>query len=132
MSSPFDSRISARTVYPFPTLSHDQLLSLARKTVEAARNHDFDHVEANALQLFEAFSDHVQAERPVFLQHLRSGDARLIRHAQQQIEDLLLKLAASAAQKADGCSCENLADDVVARLALQAADEGRQLLAVAD
>lgn len=119
-------------LHPVRTLNHDQLLSLARQTAEAARDHDAARVEADAFQLFEALSDHVLAERPEFLRHLRSGDARLIRHAQQKIEELLLKLAATAAHETDCCDCESLADDVVAQLALQVADERRQLLAVGD
>ena len=118
--------------HPSPILSHDQLLSLARTTAEAAREHDPDRVEADALRLFEALSDHILAERRTFLRHLSAGDARLIRHAHQNLEELVLKLAASAAQKTDRCDCESLADTVVAQLSLQAADERRQLLAVAD
>jgi hypothetical protein len=130
-----DRRAASRsqaTGYPFPTLSHDQLLSLACTTAKAAREHDPDQVQADALRLFEALSDHILAERRTFLRHLSAGDARLIRHAHQKLEDLVLRLAASAAQKTDRCDCESLADAVVAQLSLQAADERRQLLAVAD
>lgn len=117
--------------HQFPPLSHDQLLELAHQTAEAARDHDPDRVEADALRLFEALSDHVLAERAAFF-HLPAGDARLIRRGRQQIEDLLLDLAASAAEKTGSCECERLADDVVAQLALQATEERRQLLAAAD
>lgn len=118
-------------VYQFPILSHDQLLELAHQTVEAAHDHDPDRVEADTLRLFEALSDHVLAEGPALF-HLPASDARLIRRGQQQIEDLLLDLAASAAEKIGSCECEILADDVVAQLALQAAAERRQLLTAAD
>lgn len=119
-------------VYPAPSLNHDELLSLARATVGAARDHDPDRVEADARRLLVALSDHALAEGPEFLHHLSTGDARLLRHAQQKIEDLLFQLAATAAQKTGRRDYESLADEVVARLALQVADERRHLLAVGD
>lgn len=117
---------------PFPILSHDQLLALARTTAEAAREHDTDRVEANARRLFEALSDHILAEQRTFLHHLSSGDARLIRHAHHKLEDLVLELAASAAKKTERCDCQSLADAILTQLSRQAADERRRLLAVSD
>ena len=38
-------------MYPFPTLSHDQLLTLAYKTQGAARDHDRRRLEAEVVEL---------------------------------------------------------------------------------
>lgn len=115
----------------FQALSHDQLLGLAHDTVEAARDHEPDRVETTTLRLFEAFSDHMLAELPA-LMRLPAGDPRNVRHGQQQVEDLLLDLAACAAEGTEHCECENLAGEVEAQLARQTSDEGSQLLAAAD
>ena len=118
-------------MYPFPTLSHNQLLDLAHQSVEAAQDHDPDRVEAEALRLFEALTDHVLAEGPALL-YLPPDDASLLRRGQQRIADRLLDLAASAAQKTDRCDCDRIAEDVVAEIALQANDERRHFLASVD
>lgn len=107
-------------------LSHDELLTLAHKTEAAARDHDRDRLEAEALRLFEALNDHVVAERPALL-HVAPGDARLLEHGQQRIVDLVVELAASAAEDRDGCRCDRLADNLLAELTLQAGDERRHL-----
>ena len=116
---------------PLPILSHKQLMGLAAIAVEAAHDHDSDRVETNALRLFDAVTEHVMSERLAFAQ-LSPGNARLLRHRQQHIVDLVLTLAASAAHKADLCHCEHIAGDVIAELAVQADDERRHLLAVAE
>ncbi len=118
-------------MYPFPTLSHAQLLNLAYRAREAANDLDSVCVGADTLQLFVALSDHVLAERPAFL-HLAADDARLLEHGQEHIVDLLRALADSAATDTGGCSCNRIADDLVAELELQAADERRYLLAAVD
>lgn len=118
-------------MYPFPTLSHAQLLNLARRAVEAADNHDPAHVEEGARQLFEALTDHVLAERPAFWQ-LAPGDARLLELGQERIVDLLLKLGISATHDSGPCSCSAIAEELLAELALQADDERRLLLAATD
>ncbi len=118
-------------MYPFPTLSHTQLLNLAYRTLVAAHDHDPVRVGSNSLQLFVALSDHVLAERPAFL-HLAPGDARLLERGQERVIDLLRALADSAAEDTDSCRCNRIADDLVAELELQTADERRYLLAGVD
>lgn len=115
-------------MYPFPTLSHAQLLNLAYRTAGAAYDHDPIRVGADTLQLFVALSDHVLAERPAFL-HIAPGDARLLERGQRRVVDLLRALADSAAREMDSCGCSRIADDLVAELELQAADERRCVLA---
>ena len=118
-------------MYPFPTLSHDQLLNLAHRTREAASDHDPALVGANTLQLFVALSDHVLAEHPAFL-HLAPAEARIVERGQQRIIDLLRALADSAEKDADSCGCSRVADDLVVELEVQIADERRYLLAAVD
>lgn len=118
-------------MYPFPTLSHAQLLNLAHRTLEAAHDHDPIRVGADTFQLFVALTDHVLAERPAFL-HLAPADARLLERGQQRIVGLLELLADSAVDDKDACGCNRIAGDLVAELELQAADEHRYLVALAD
>ena len=118
-------------MYPFPTLSHAQLLNQAYRTLEAAYDQDSVRVGADTLQLFVALSDHMLAEQPAFL-HLAPADARVLQRGQQRLVDLLRALAESAAEDTPGCSCTRIADDLVAELELQAADERRYLAGVVD
>ncbi|HET6966164.1 MAG TPA: hypothetical protein VFH58_15415 [Acidimicrobiales bacterium] len=113
-------------MYPSPTLSHAELVDLARSTLDAAFDHDPIRVGANTLQLLVALTDHVVAERPAFLR-LAPGDARLLERGQQRLVDLLGLLADSAAEDTEGCGCDRIAKDLVAELELQAADERRYL-----
>lgn len=115
-------------MYPFPTLSHAQLLNLAHRTLDAASDHDPIRVGANTVQLFVALTDHLLAERPAFL-HLAPGDARLLERGQQRLVDLLRLLADSAVEDTEGCGCDRIAGELVTELELQAADERRYLLA---
>lgn len=118
-------------MYPFPTLSHTHLVNLAYRTAGAAHDHDPVRVGADALQLFVALTDHVLAERPAFL-HIPPADARLLERGQRRLVDLLRALADSAAREMDSCGCSRIADDLVAELELQAADERRYGLAAVD
>jgi hypothetical protein len=125
-----DPDASARkgeTVYPFPTLNHDQLLTLASKTRAAAQDHDPDRLETDALRLFQSLVDHVLAERPVLL-HTPPAEARLLERGQQRVVNLLVELAATAAERPDECRCDHVAEELVAELALQADDERHALV----
>jgi hypothetical protein len=113
-------------VYPFRTFNHEELLTLAQKTLAAARDGDHDRLEARALRLFEALSDHVLAERPA-LRRVSPGDARLLEAGQQRVVDRLVELAASAAQDEGSCRCDRLAANLLAELTLQADDERHHL-----
>jgi hypothetical protein len=114
-------------MYPFPPLNHDQLLTLAHKTQGAARDHDRTRLEVETLHLFQALTDHVQAEHPAFL-HIPPGDARLLERGQQRVVDLLVELAASATTDEGDCRCDRIAGNIVAELTLQTDDERRHLL----
>lgn len=118
-------------MYPFESYGHHQLLNLAHRAAEAAHDHNSVAVATDALELFLALTDHVLAERPAFFR-LAPRDSRILCRGQERISDLLLELATSAAQGEDACGCGRIADDVVAELEIQAADEHRYLLAVAD
>lgn len=109
-----------------PPPSHEDLLTLARKTEAAARDRDPARLEAAALRLFEALVDHVGVERVGLLQ-LPPGEARLLLRGQQRVIDLLVDLAV-AAESAGPCRCDVLAQQLLARLALQAEDERQSLL----
>ena len=118
-------------MYPFPTLSHDQLINLAHDVLDAAQDHDPHRIDTDALRLFQGLIDHVLAERPAFL-HLAPADARLLLHGQEHIIDLLFELTDSAAENAADCHCEHIAGSVVTELVNQASDEHRHLLAGID
>jgi hypothetical protein len=104
-----------------PPLEHDALLTLARKTEAAAHDGDRDRLEAAALHLFEALVEHVGAEQ-FDLSHLAPGEGRLLSRGQQRIVGLLVELAIGA--EAPGpCRCDDLAQQLLAQLSLQADDE---------
>lgn len=104
-----------------PPLDHDQLLTLARKAEAAARDGDRQRLEAAALRLFEAFMDHVGAERTDLL-HVPAGESRLLQRGQQRVVDALVDLALSA-ETPDRCRCDTLAQQLIAQLTVQADDE---------
>jgi hypothetical protein len=113
-------------VYPFPTLDHDQLLTLARKAHGAAQDHDSERLELDALHLFQALVDHLLAERPALL-HATPGEADLLERGQQRVVDLVTVLAATATTNRDSCDCDRIAETLVAELTLQSEDERRSL-----
>lgn len=113
-------------MYLSPVLNHDQLLTLAHKTQAAARDHDRDRLETNALQLFEALADHLRAEQPGLLE-VAPADARLLERGQRRVVDDLVELVAQAATAQRDCRCDHLAEVVLAELSLQADDERRHL-----
>jgi hypothetical protein len=106
------------------TYGHGALLTLARATEVAARATDRDRLEAATLRLFEALVEHLAAEHPELLR-LAPGDARRVAHGQQRVVESVVDLAAAAAsRRADGdCRCPDLAQHVIARLAVQSDDE---------
>ena len=108
-----------------PPLSHEALLTLARKTEAAARDGDRDRLEASALHLFEALVDHLGAERPT-LSELSPGENRLLQRGQQRVIDMLVDLAV-VAQTPGPCRCQALAEQLLALLTLQAEDEHHSL-----
>jgi hypothetical protein len=110
-------------------LTHEDLLTLARKTEAAARDGDRYRLETAALRLFEALIDHLGAERPALLQ-LPPGEARRLLRGQQRVIDMLVDLAI-AAETPEPCRCDSLAEQLLAQLTLQADDEHRSLAATA-
>ena len=100
---------------------HNSLLTLARKTEAAAEDGDPERIERAALRLFEALVEHVGAEHPELVQ-LSPSEARLLKRGQQRIIDLLIELSISA-QTPETCHCDSLANQLIAQLTLQAADE---------
>jgi hypothetical protein len=114
-------------VQSLPTLTHDQLLTLAEKTRAAARDHERDRLEASIVRLFQALTDHLRAERPD-LMDVAHGGAYQLERGQQHIIDLLIELAATAAANPSDCRCNRLADSVLTELRIQADSERRHLI----
>lgn len=111
-----------------PILDHDALLTLARKTEGAARDHDPDRIETHALHLFQALVEHLLAERSALLQ-VAPAQARLLERGQQRVVDLVVELAATAASDPDECDCDQVAANLLAELTLQVGDERQARLA---
>lgn len=107
------------------SMSHEDLMTLARKIAAAAHDHDPERIEGASLRLFEAFVAHVGAERSTLLD-LPPGDARMLLRGQQRVIEQLVELAISA-ELGGECQCEAVADDLVARLSLQSEDERHRL-----
>lgn len=110
---------------PEPTLGHEALLTLARKTEAAARDGDRARLEAAAAHLLRALVTHVGAER-VDVAHLGSNESRLAlgqRHLAELVEEL------EAAARSEGeCHCLTLAQRLSAELRVQA--DGERLAGV--
>lgn len=99
-----------------PPLSHEALLTLARKTEAAARDGDRDRVEASALHLLDALIDHVGAERPALLR-LPPGEAQNLLRGRQRVIDMLVDLSIEA-QTPGRCRCDAIAAQLLAQLSL--------------
>lgn len=112
-----------RALVPEPTLGHEALLTLARKTEAAARDGDRARVEAAAARLLRALVAHVGAER-VDVVHLTGDESRLLTLGQQHLATLVEELEAAAQSPEPGeCRCVTLAQQLSAELRLQADDE---------
>ncbi len=107
------------------SLSHEELLTLARKTEMAAREGDRGRLEAATLGLREALLAHLAAERPALLQ-LPVGQSEVLLGGQQRLVDLLDELGAVAA--GEPCRCGDVAQLLVAELTMQADAERRSPL----
>ena len=107
------------------SLSHEELLTLARKTEMAAREGDRGRLEAAALGLREALLDHLDAERPALLQ-LPVRQSRTLLGGQQRLVDLLGELGAAGAD--EPCRCGDVAQLLVAELTMQADAERRSAI----
>jgi hypothetical protein len=106
-------------------LGHQELLTLARKTVAAAQDGDRDRLEAAALHLLDALLDHVDAER-LELVRLPPAESRLLARGQDRLVGLLADLAFQVSAGGP-CECELHAQQLLAHLSLQADDERLQL-----
>ncbi len=105
--------------------THEELLTLARKLRAAAQDGDPDRVENASLKLYDALLAHLSAEQPD-LGRLAPPELRVLTRGQQRLLDELAEVAARAHMHGP-CRCAVRAEDVVARLFLQAADERRAL-----
>lgn len=101
--------------------THDELLTLARKLHAAATDGARDRVEAASLKLYDALVAHLGAEQPD-LRRLPPPELRLLARGQRRLVDELAELAARA-HMGGPCHCTTGAEELLARLSLQAADE---------
>lgn len=114
------------SIHPFAhPLTHEDLLTLARKVEAAAHDGDRERLETATLHLFEGLVTHVGAERASLLA-LAPAESRLLERGQQRVVELLVELAADV-QMPGPCRCEAVAQELLARLSLLAADEPRSL-----
>jgi iron-sulfur cluster repair protein YtfE (RIC family) len=120
--------MTAQTSRP---LSHDALLTLARKTDAAAADGDRDRLVAAARHLLDALIDHIDSER-TSLSQLPPEEHRKFTHAQQHLVDLLLDLLTTAGSEPS--RTPDLSRQLVGVLAREADDErlrfAREQLAV--
>jgi hypothetical protein len=105
-------------------LRHEALLTLARKVHAAALDGDIEHLERTAAYLREALVDHLKGERR-FLLRVPPGTARDLARGQAR---LLSDVSALLNAAVTGCGderdrCAARAEEVIARLYLQARDE---------
>lgn len=103
-------------------LSHDDLLTLARKVEAAAADGDRERVLYTAAHMFDHLREHIAAER-ANLHRLAPRDERLLGHGQRRVADVALELAIAAETAPEECRCETLALELLALLEEQADDE---------
>ena len=103
------------------TLTHDALLTLARKTEGAARDGDQPRVRTDARELLEALVAHIAAERDA-LARIDPRERRVLVSGQQHIIDLAIDLARADAT-GKGCACAAHARALLELLTVQADDE---------
>lgn len=113
---------------PAKPLSHEQLLTLARKTAAAAGDGDRDRLRAAGHRLSDALADHLDAERAE-LEGLAGEQADALLRGQGRVVELLDELLAATGTAGARC-WEPLAQELVAHLVIQASKERRQIRAV--
>lgn len=111
-----------------PLLTHEQLLTLARKVQAAAHDQD-QHRDAAHLRLLDALHTHLDAEHDA-LRCLSQDKERVLARGQRRLMAFLAKISPRA-QRQSPCSCAQIADELLACLALQASDE-RHLLGLGE
>lgn len=105
-------------------LSHEALLTLAYRLEADAADGERDRVEATARRLLDAVFDHVGAER-IDLMRLPDAGAALARGQQRMLEALVELVQSTSATHL--APCDELAQEFIALLTLQAEDERRSL-----
>lgn len=120
-----DPGVEARPMTGDRSLSHEDLLTLARKTEIAAREGDRSRLGAAALGLREALLVHLDAERPALLQ-LPVRQSGMLLGGQQRLVDLLGELGAAGTDEPSRCG--DVAQLLVAKLTMQADAERRSPL----
>lgn len=105
-------------------LSNPDLLTRAWKVRSAAEDHDLSRLHREVEKLVVAYLEHTDLERARLAQ-LPTFTARLVRRGQERILDELIELSLESEAHGNECRCEQLGDDVVARLTLQGDAERR-------
>jgi hypothetical protein len=108
-------------------LTHEQLLTLARKVQAAAHDNDPERLESSRLRLFEALTAHLDAEHDA-LSRLPEPQRDVVARGQRRLVDLLGTLA-QPAQGQPLRTWSRVADELLDSLGLQAGDERRSLRA---
>ncbi len=115
-----------RAPVPEPTLGHEALLTLARKTEAAALDGDRARLEAAAAHLLRALDAHVGAER-ADVGEQTGPDRRVLALGQQHLGALIEELEAAVSAGGE-CRCVALAQRLSAELRVQA--DGERLAGV--
>lgn len=112
---------------PETPLDHDQLMTLAHKVRAAAQDQDIERLRRSTLRISEALIEHMAAEAPA-LHHLPPGEARLLRRGQERVMRDVIDIVLASHLLQD-CRCNSAAEELLARLSLQAQDERRHFTA---
>lgn len=110
--------------HPVDPITHEDVLTLARKVAGAAHDEDHDRLEVAVPRLFEALLHHVGDELRDLVA-LEPAERRRMLRGQQRILDRLMDLALASGQ-----DCESIAQLLLAELTVQADAERRSFTSI--
>lgn len=106
--------------------THEHLLTLVNKLRAAAEDKDRGRLQSAAQSFYEGLVEHL-GEEAFALRQSPPAEGRLLRRGQQRILDTAVALVRDTELVGMNCSCQRLAERLVAELSLQAQDERRCL-----